>query len=124
MSAKDAINAIQGQQYNLSSSGINLEQIFINNNEIEKILNRYQNICSEMDQEVATLTNINPSRLLDSYSVIPELDPHLSESIELFSDSKTLPDPVDATEYQQPTHQRVKSDTNNYVTVTDKNVQP
>ena len=36
----------------------NIEQIFINNNEIERILNRYQNMCTKMDQEFASLTEV------------------------------------------------------------------
>lgn len=75
LSAKVAIDTINANPSSLRSSGLNLEQIFINNTEIEKILSRYQNLCSEMDQEVANLTNVNTNRLNDSYSIIPELDP-------------------------------------------------
>jgi len=62
----------------MRSSGLNLERIFNNNSEIEKILSRYQNLCSEMDQEVANLT---ANRQLESYSVLPELDPQLTQSL-------------------------------------------
>lgn len=49
------MNTERTEDYGSAKRNANLDQLFNNNSEIEKILNRYQNLCTEMDNEVANL---------------------------------------------------------------------